>query len=50
MLDGVASMMVSHYLKREASSHRSVLDEHEHSANKENQRNGEPGCIYTIEY
>jgi hypothetical protein len=48
-LDGVASMMVSHYLKREASSHRSVLDEHENS-NKGNPRNREPGCIYTIEY
>jgi hypothetical protein len=26
-----------------------LLDEHEYS-NKENPRNGEPGCIYTIEY
>jgi hypothetical protein len=26
-----------------------VLDEHENS-NKENPRNGEPGCIYTIKY
>jgi hypothetical protein len=49
-LDGVASsMMVSHYSKREAWSHRSVLlDEHENSS-KENS-NQEPGCIYTIEY
>jgi hypothetical protein len=55
-LDGVASMMVSQYSKREAWSHRSVLDEHENSK-KENpwnrepkRRNREPGCIYTIEY
>jgi hypothetical protein len=26
-----------------------LLDEHENS-NKENPRNGEPGCTYTIEY
>jgi hypothetical protein len=43
-LDWVASMMLSHYLKQEAWSHRSVLDKHE------NPRNREPGCIYTIEY
>jgi hypothetical protein len=47
-LNGVASMMVSHYSKQEEWSHRSVLDEHENSS-KEN-LNGEPGCIYTIEY
>jgi hypothetical protein len=41
MLDGVASMMVSHYSKREAWSHRSVFDKHENS-NKENPRNKEP--------
>jgi hypothetical protein len=29
--------------------HPSLLDEHENS-NKENPRNREPGCIYTIEY
>jgi hypothetical protein len=28
---------------------QAVLDEHENS-NKENPRNREPGCIYTIEY
>jgi hypothetical protein len=28
---------------------RVLLDEHENS-NKENPRNREPGCIYTIEY
>jgi hypothetical protein len=49
-LDGVAStMMVSHYSKQEAWSHKSVLDKHENT-NKENSRNREPGCIYTIEY
>jgi hypothetical protein len=47
VLDGVASMMVSYYSKREARSHRSVLDKHENS-NKENPRNREPGCIHTI--
>jgi hypothetical protein len=29
--------------------HSRVLDEHDNS-NKENPRNREPGCIYTIEY
>jgi hypothetical protein len=31
------------------SEHKGLLDEHENS-NKENPRNREPGCIYTIEY
>ena len=51
-LDGVASMMVPHYLKQEAWSHRSVLDEHENSSKENSNRElgQEPGCIYMIEY